>query len=548
MNEEPTTGYEAVIADDHPDLVQSLSKTIVNAGFPFRTVHHAYNGYEALELIKNHSIHVLVTDIRMPGMDGLELVRNVRLISPKTKIVILSGYAHFEYAQRAMHYQVTNYLLKPVNEDDLASCLEQLLGAIRKESDDDRIIYAFRENLQALRDSFLNDLLEGDPPHPQTVEKKLKELHVPVRAGQPAFLLLARLEGYFLQYNQYDTSIMEFAVHNIFEETLGPDWGLLRCKDPYDYLVFVVFRRKVDRTSCEAPDSLLPELERLTRRMQEQVSEFLKGSISVVLAEEPATFPTGLRERYGRALSTLRRMSAVEQGRFLRSDAADGDIQLARLESLYEPPMLYRLFDTRSWGKALEKLESIFADAEREALSSSAHLQEVYFAATSAFSYVAHKHGKELSELVRRGGLPWMHDHQFKRLSQLREWCLSVFRIVRQELEASEEKEAPSLIERVHAFVEKNLALDLSLQLIADHVGFHPVYLSKIYKLETGNSFSAYLLNVRMEKAAELLADPKLKVYEIALQLGYQTPHYFIKVFKQHYGVTPQEYRNNLGA
>ena len=102
------------------------------------------------------------------------------------------------------------------------------------------------------------------------------------------------------------------------------------------------------------------------------------------------------------------------------------------------------------------------------------------------------------------------------------------------------------VIEEVQDFVENNLSLDISLQMVADHVFLHPAYLSKIYKVETGEGFSEFLCRKKMEKAADLLKNSRQKIYEISLGLGYKDTSYFIRKFKKHFGITPQEYRQSI--
>ncbi|MNC20219.1 Multiple antibiotic resistance protein MarA [compost metagenome] len=102
------------------------------------------------------------------------------------------------------------------------------------------------------------------------------------------------------------------------------------------------------------------------------------------------------------------------------------------------------------------------------------------------------------------------------------------------------------LLARIHRFIEDNLARDVSLQSIADHVNLHAVYLSSMYKQETGDNLSEYIMRYRMEQAAVLLRSTEIKIYELASRLGFQNPPYFSKLFKNYYGITPQEYRDRL--
>lgn len=120
------------------------------------------------------------------------------------------------------------------------------------------------------------------------------------------------------------------------------------------------------------------------------------------------------------------------------------------------------------------------------------------------------------------------------------------FRRLQQCMENETRNNRENAVRKIQQFVQKHLVEDVSLQAIADHMYMHPVHVSRIYKLETGENISDYVLRLKMEMAASLLADNTLKNYEIALKLGYQNPNYFIKVFKKYYSLTPQEFRLKL--
>jgi two-component system response regulator YesN len=132
----------------------------------------------------------------------------------------------------------------------------------------------------------------------------------------------------------------------------------------------------------------------------------------------------------------------------------------------------------------------------------------------------------------------------FKSLQLLENWTFAVLKLLEAETEGESRDARAHLVRQVQQFIEQHLATDVSLQAIAEHVYLHPVYISKIYKLETGTNLSDYVYQLRMDKAARLLLDSQEKIYEIAAQLGYQRAHSFIHVFKKHTGFTPQEYRD----
>jgi two-component system response regulator YesN len=128
----------------------------------------------------------------------------------------------------------------------------------------------------------------------------------------------------------------------------------------------------------------------------------------------------------------------------------------------------------------------------------------------------------------------------------LQEWVKTVVAFLKENTLSQIQTSREHLLMKIHSFIDTHLSAGITLQSIADHVHLHPVYISKIFKLMTGETISDYLLSVRMEKAAHLLNYTDLKIYEICAQLGYYAPAHFIKLFKKHFQATPQEYRNQL--
>ncbi|WP_337101093.1 helix-turn-helix transcriptional regulator [Paenibacillus sp. YIM B09110] len=218
------------------------------------------------------------------------------------------------------------------------------------------------------------------------------------------------------------------------------------------------------------------------------------------------------------------------------------------LEALYRPPLLNHLLETGQWTAVSERLDDIFAELEAKWTWSQEYGHEVYCVLHSSFYYYAHKNGEQLSELVGVNSGRTADDSLALQLGALRKWAYEVVR----QLKASSKDEARNsrlkLVDKIHRYIQSNLDQDISLQLLTDHLGLHPAYISKIYKLETGIGISEYIVNYRMELASRLLKENDDKIYEIAARLGYLTTHYFIKLFKKHFGMTPQEYRERAST
>lgn len=235
---------EVLIVDDIPSQVDSFAATIPKDELGIGRIHKAYSGKEALKLYQEQNIHIVITDIRMPEMSGIDLIHEIRQMGRKVKIIVISGYADFEYAKSVVPYNTSGYLMKPVNPDQLRETLSKLTEEIacekKLQQQQQRDGYAFRENLPALQGELLNRLLYGYSIPKEELERKLFLLNLPFSLQQKVGLFIVRLEGKLQEYERMDKELIEYAVTNMAEEVFRDAFHLWFCRDHNEYLVMIV--------------------------------------------------------------------------------------------------------------------------------------------------------------------------------------------------------------------------------------------------------------------------------------------------------------------
>ncbi len=289
---------------------------------------------------------------------------------------------------------------------------------------------------------------------------------------------------------------------------------------------------------------LLERLERGACLLQENVATFLKGNVSVVVGGQ-SEFPEGLPKLHAEVLALIRTQIGSNQGFFMTSRRVPERESIDSLSALHKPPSLLHLFEAGYWEEIRIKLDSVFAELEQLGGRGGAtheYALEVYHAFSAALYHYAHANGRPVLELLHDGKL-YLSEESLS-VHRLREWAKAVCDALHQTANKEMSNSRTAVVHIVQDFIHQRLSEDVSLQTLADHVGWHPVHLSKVFKLETGEMLSDYLLRIRLERAVQLLKSSELRIFEIAAQVGYLTTSYFIKVFKKYYGVTPQEYRN----
>lgn len=547
--------FQLLLVDDEASVVDSLADTLPWHEIGIGSVFKAYSGTEALEILKTNSIDIMMTDIRMPGMNGLELLALVRRSWKKIKCILLSGHAEFAYAQQAIAHDTYEYLLKPISDEEVLLKVGSAVEALQKERDENqsyqRVVKTLEENLPKLRGELLNELLQGMNYSPARLAEKMDMLKMNIAREEPFALLLVRMEGELLELDLYSLSLMEYAVSNMAEEIFEDGFRLWSCKDVHGYLVFVVTvseEKKEETETAQAGrfmEDAANRLQLMASQLQLSVNHYLKGTVSVLISKW-GTFPHDVKKLYEDSLLSLRRRIGSQSGLLIYVADEMEQMPVHGLQRLYEPPLLVHLLESGHWEQTEEKLVAIWEELNRKWADSHEHLVEVFFSIYASFSSYAHKNGRELVDMIG----PVLSDVSgltaCRSSAALRQWIFQSFQLLQQCMENETRNDRENAVRKIQQFVQKHLVEDVSLQAIADHMYMHPVHVSRIYKLETGENLSDYVLRLKMELAASMLANPALKNYEIALKLGYQNPNYFIKVFKKYYSLTPQEFRLNL--
>ncbi|MDG0808173.1 response regulator transcription factor [Cohnella rhizosphaerae] len=518
-----------MLVDDEPMLLKSMAANDWEK-IGIEEVRMASSGLEAAELLKQAAVDIVVTDIRMPGMDGLALCRHIQERYPRTKCILLSGYGEFEYAREAIRYGTERYLLKPIKDEELMNEVAGVKAAIEREWAEIVSFERARQTLFAylplLREKLLTDLLAGASMPESALAERMDEYRMRLETGKSCALLLVRLDEGFGGAGT-DALLYEYAVHNIAGEILEAGYRVWSCKDDYGYLCLLL---QAEPGAGGRSDGVLDDLaiETAARELEAKIAEYLKGRVSVLIGGS-CLFPGEIAERYRQSVSAFRTVPRSERGVVFR--AGEARSLSSSLHALYSPPGLQQLLEAGRWADARAKLAAVFEELNARELDTEEHMLEIVCALTNAFLYIAHLQGKTLAEVS--GGEADLATDPLKlsRSGQVAAWA---FRML-DRLEAGSVREFKDakyqLIVKIHRFIEDRIAEDVSLQTIADHVGLHPVYLSSLYKQETGENMSDYIMRFRMEKAGNLLRTTEIKIYELASCLGFQNPPYFSKLF-----------------
>ncbi|ADO57331.1 response regulator transcription factor [Paenibacillus polymyxa] len=538
---------QILLVDDESYVTESLAATIPWETLGIEKVHQAASALAAIDVLEAYDIDILVTDIRMPGMTGLELIVEVNERWPHIRSLLLTGYADFEYAKKALQLKAFDYILKPVDDEEFFKCVSAAMDSLKEEWEAfdkvHQLQYSRRNDYGVLRTHLMHDLLLGRDLTVQKIKDKMSEYEIKLRTEHPASMLLIQLGKQFSDMDYHSVSLIEYAIGNIAEEVFAPDFHVWHCKAPHDCLIVLIegnWHLFPERTVDEQNHFLRAAIE----TFRKNVSNYLKGEIYVTLTNW-FHFPDELPKLYQTAIRSLywNQQEETNPLLFIEEQTEQSHNSVKSLEGLYTHPTLTHLLESRQWEEAEAKVSRVFGKME-EAGYTREHLYELFISVTSAFMYTAHKQGRFITQMDQVGFDPLHAQKLVHSFPHLKEWIFSMMNKLKAEWSASEQSAKSYVVKQVQELIAQDKGQELSVKTIADQVYLHPVYLSKIYKAETGEGLGDYIIRMRMERALYLLKYSNKKIYEITTELGYQNPQYFSKMFKKHYGMTPHEFRD----
>lgn len=527
--------YRVLLADDEEEIRVGISRKIDWAGLGFVLVGEAENGAEALELAEQLRPDVVLTDIKMPFMDGLELCRRLKQSLPAAKLVVFSGFDDFEYARQAIGMNVFEYILKPINAPELNQVLEKLKAQLDQQRlerrDMETLRRRYEDSLPILRELFYTRLLDGRI-RPDQIQDRAARYEIQLPEG-PWVAALAQVDAPRGGEEAERDELLLLSVRAFFQENFElPGCGLrvILYNDAVALLASLSGREQIY--------PLLEELERLCVLSHSYLGMTLTVGIGL-----PCDGPAGLHASVEGAGSAL-------DYRVLMG--GDRVIYIGDLEPDRSAHLSFEEEDQRDLATAVklgsqEQVEQVIrglTDRVREARLALPQCHLFFQEVVTSLVKLVRTGGAELEEVFGSGFTGVVSLTDFSSLEELEWWLSDCCLKLREALGRQRTDSAWKTVEKAKGFINENYRnSELSVESLCSHLHLSPTYFSTLFKRETGMSFTAYVTEVRMDQAARLLRDTGEKTYLIAEQTGYTDPNYFSYVFKRHFGVTPSKFR-----
>lgn len=498
----------------------------------------ASDGELAFPMIQKIKPDIVITDVKMPFMDGLALSRLIKKELPWIEIIILSGYEEFEYAKEGIAIGVARYLTKPISGDELLREVDELALRIEEKNKERRIKEMYtkemEENFLKERKDFFSYLVTGSKSVPELLELSDK-LNIDLSSmWYNIVLFITRSMNH--AYEEYSNTLLEI------EEKI---------KEPADEKHMLCFDRNLEGKAFLFKADSKEELEEIQNGYLDEVKKILQNYPHVRFFGGVGTPVNRLRQlpdSFEKASHCFAHRYLMKESSIIDSQFSEEGIYLKKEEfdiKNVDPKQIDRgkikeFLKLGTSEEAVYFVEEFFSDLGSNVMESNLFRQ--YITMDSYFCVVDFVEGLQLSKDEIEP--PDMASDIFKNSESARRYIVRIMKRALELRENAASNKYGDIVDEVMRYIEQNYEREeLSLNLLASHVNFSPNHLSMIFSQQTGQTFIKYLTDYRMNKAKELLRCTGKRSSVISAEVGYKDPHYFSYLFKKTQGMTPTQYR-----
>ena len=518
--------YKLLIADDEKIIREGLLKMVNWNKLGFEVVKTISDGEEVIDFLESELVDVVLTDVMMPHVSGIDIAKYVQEYQLPCKVVFISGYKKFEFAHQAIKYGVEYYILKPSKMEEVVAVFEHIRNELDCKAADmkekEKLREQWEEMQPVLAEKFISSLiLSGELTDKADIERRMQLLYPEVDSKKtPCVLATLKIEDYE-QYLcdrwNYSAEQLDDMIYNFVKIPRETGYFHIVYKFRDNIRIFVISKlgadeRETKEVICtQVLDDFITQLRDIFQLyVSLQIEQVYEQIYQVVdfrkdLFREPGQYSMELQ--------------FLEQKKLIMTNVISG-----------------------SFGTAHKILINILQDN----ISNDVYYQKhIFIDILSVVMKLLQEHSEQLYQSIE----PFVNYQQILTMDsgdELIQYCDRLFERMRQYEGMDEVSDKQGIVNRVKKYVSDHIYEDVILEDIANEMFITTTHLRRIIKKQTGETFLQYVTRKKMEKAAMLLHDPRYKVYQVGSMLGYNTPRYFSKMFYSFYGCYPQQYRKDV--
>ncbi|MCD9023137.1 response regulator [Cohnella silvisoli] len=521
---------KAMLVDDEINILKNLQAVVPWDELDIELIGTARNGEQALELARAMRPQLILCDIRMPVMDGIEFLGALREFDTEAEVIMLTGYQDFSYVRSVIRYEVKDYILKPIDYEELANTIKRLADGIRERSVEQQSMQQeWKQVFHLAYEKVLYDRLVdlgGGSTRP------FLKLHEMEGENLTFAMMLVDVADYSKRERTWDDKerkLWNFAIHNILQENLvsfGVPHSVLQVRSG-EWCVLI---------ERMAPDLYNREQSlEWAEKLRHAVQSYLKLSIRIALHPSEVSLEQ-LARTYKSLQRSLNLSPSAELG-VIVSEKIRGSTEPSQQlwDRIEEMVTGLKRCDRRRTETALKQLNDSFRllpETSFERVAPIVHYLCIHLL----------REMRAMEVMTREEEIAiW---RQIDQHHGIRETLLVINRLVDQSIESvMKKKTSDVLMLSARDYIERNLSTELSIDMLADYLGISGSYFSLLFKQHVGETFVEYVTKQRMEMAKSLLALSDKSVTQIGQMVGYLERRYFTRVFSKYTGMLPSEFR-----
>lgn len=510
--------YRLMIVDDESSIREGIIGSLDWAAMGFEIIGSFSDGYEVLECLEYQIPDVIITDIRMKQISGMDVARFVHAQGLPCKVVFISGFQEFELAVEGMKYGIVGYLCKPLSVSEIRETFQKL------KTDLDKTQYqleraekekAYLERMRSfLEKSFFEELVLGVLKDTDAIRSRMRlllpDMDYPSIACLKMDMEILDFGGFIENHWEYGREQLEKSVRKFLQGySTESAYYFLVSKNQGLLEILGLSPDFRNENVVYVQDALRNAL---SKEFQVELQCGNNHFYPDIFGAEQSVF---LERNSGNVFSSIKERRILEQKKLLLSSAATGNAAKAK--------NILKTIQEESQDLPEEAAQKVFADI----------LNDIHQLLVEV--------GRGSGSVPEMEALPWeqMTPHQITK------YCVRFLDGIQAETRKGRYSGA-NILKNAMDYIERNIFRDISREEVAQQVFVSPSYLSRVFAEETGEGFLQYINRRKIEKSIDLLKDPTIKLYEISERMGYKTPRYYSRLFQAQMGMTPKEYRTQL--
>lgn len=529
--------YKVLLVDDEPEVILAVIKKMEWETLGFEVIGYAQNGKEALEMAEVNTPDVVMTDIKMPFMDGLTLGRKLKENYAGMKLIIFSGFDEFEYAREAITLEVEEYILKPMKLEELTKIFFRIKNLLDEERNEkiniDKLKKYYIKSLPMMQDQFYIGLIEGRMEEEQALNYKGT---YQINMEGPNFgVTVFRMSK---KHNKKESNSLEmkqelrkFSVKNIVDENL----------EDFQFQSFLYFEQIIHITNFKEMENIkhyVDKVDKICKLVERMLGIHIVAGIGkrvTKLSHLKFSYEGAKNAAFYRGSGGVSHAIYIEELQPALNEMVSLDDQ--NIQAIINE---IKMGDKEKLTRQIEK----FIETMRERTLSIQQFQIILMEIITQLYKLSGAYNIDISEVFGENIDIYQKALRFDGVDKVQVWLTEVCLRVRKSISKERKNTAKIISDKAVQYMQKNYAdCSLSIENICSILNVSAAYFSTIFKRETGKTFLNYLTEIRMEEAILLLDGTEEKTYIISEKVGYSEPNYFSYVFKKEYGMSPSKYR-----